>query len=449
MSVPVWRRRLLWLSCSLVVAFVSSADAPAAENWPQFRGPTGQGHSVAQGLPLHWSETENVAWKTLIPDQGWSSPVIFGSQIWLTSAHASTAEQTSRERRLRGSTNSQPLAVADNLTMYAICVDKRSGQRQHTIQLMTEPAPDPIHTLNTYASPTPVVEQGSVYCHFGANGTAAVDTETGKVLWTNQQLRVAHENGAGSTPVLCGDYLVFHCDGSDLQYIVALDKNTGEVAWRTPRSGALRDNPQMRKAYGTPLVLEKAGGDVIVSPAADWAYGYDPQTGEELWRVSYDGLGFSVVPRPVTADGMLYLCTSFSPSRLLALRGFDAGRDVKPSIAWQYDKQVPRTVSPLLVDGLLYFVSDSGGVLTCLNAKTGELVWRERLGGNFSASPLAVDGRIYFFDRDGVTHVIRPGRQFELLARNTLNGKIMASPAAVDGALFVRSDTALYRIHQQ
>ena len=153
MSVPVWRRRLLWLSCSLVVAFVSSADAPAAENWPQFRGPTGQGHSVAQGLPLHWSETENVAWKTLIPDQGWSSPVIFGNQIWLTSAHASTVDETSRERRLQGSTNSQPLAVADNLTMYAICVDKRSGQLRHTIRLMAEPAPDPIHTLNTYASP--------------------------------------------------------------------------------------------------------------------------------------------------------------------------------------------------------------------------------------------------------------------------------------------------------
>ena len=438
-------RQCFWVA---VCALAPVDDLLAKENWPQFRGPTGQGHAVTQGLPLHWSESENVVWKTPIPGRGWSSPVIFENQIWMTSAHASAADEATKQRRVRGSTNSQPLAVVNDLTMFAVCVDKNSGRLLKTIRLMTEPTPDPIHTLNTFASPTPVIEAGRLYCHFGANGTAAVDTGTGEVLWANQQLRVQHENGAGSTPVLWGNLLVFHCDGSDLQYIVALDKNTGKVAWRTPRSGALRDNPQMRKAYGTPLIIDHGGNDVIVSPAADWVYGYDPRTGDERWRVSYEALGFSVVPRPVAADGMLYLCTSFSPSRLLALRGLGAGETVQPSIAWQYDRQVPRTVSPILVGGLLYMVSDSGGVLTCLDAGTGELIWRERLGGNFSASPLSADGRIYFFDRDGGTHVFRPGRRFEPLARNALDGTFMASPAAVDGALFVRSDTALYRIQQ-
>jgi outer membrane protein assembly factor BamB len=395
---------------------------------------------------LHWNETENVSWKCPLPGQGWSSPVIFGNQIWMTSAHASVADDASRQRRLQATTNSQPLAVVNDLVMFAVCVDRQSGRRLHTIRLMTESSPEPIHTLNTFASPTPVIESGRLYCHFGANGTAAVDTGTGKVLWTNQELHVQHENGAGSSPVLWRDHLIFHCDGSDLQYIVALDKQTGEVAWRTPRSGPLRDNPQLRKAYGTPLIVRQGDRDVLLSPAADWVYGYDPEDGQELWRVSYEVLGFSIVPRPVRGDGLFYICTCFSQSQLLAFGGIGTDVATAPRIAWRYDRQVPRIGSPILVNGLLYFVSDNGGVLTCLEAKTGQLVWRERLGGNFAASPLAADGRVYFLDRDGRTHVIGAGRQFQLLASNQLDGQFMASPAVADNALFLRSDTALYRI---
>ncbi len=438
------------LLAMVVVALpgIFRANDVRADNWPQFRGPDGQGHADGDA-PSVWSEDKNIVWKSRIPGQGWSSPVVFDEQIWLTTAAAGETSEEERKRRLADTTNSQPLNVVSNLVMRAICIDRESGRFLHDIKLMAEPAPEPIHTLNSFASPTPIIEDGRLYCHFGPNGTACVDTVNGKVLWTNQDLQFKTENGAGSTPVLCDDLLIFHCDGSDTQSVVALNTQDGSVVWKTPRSGKMRDNPQLRKAYGTPLVVEIDGESVLMSPGADWLYAYDPSTGVELWKLNYGELGFSIVPRPVARDGVLYFCTSFMNSELLAVRYAENDGAVTPEILWRFKSQVPQVPSPLLVDQLIYFVSDNGGIVTCLEANTGQMLWRQRLGGNYAASPVYAGGRIYFFDRDGLTHVLKPGRKFELIGENKLDGRVMASAAVVDGSLFVRTDDALYRIEHR
>ena len=212
-----------------MLMLMSSLQPLCAEDWPQWRGPDGQGHAVTQGLPLTWSESENVAWKTELPGLGWSSPVILGEQIWLTTAETLAASEQERAARQETVTNSQPVEIVKQVNMFAVCVDKQTGAVQHHVQLMTDDDPDPIHVDNSYATPTPVIESGRLYCHFGTHGTACVDTTTGDVVWTNQDLRLNHENGPGSSPVLYNDLLVFHCDGSDVQYVAALSKHTGQL----------------------------------------------------------------------------------------------------------------------------------------------------------------------------------------------------------------------------
>lgn len=418
----------------------------AASDWPQWRGPEGQGHAHTTGLPLHWSETNNVTWKTPVPGRGWSSPVIESNQIWMTTAFESPAEPEDAERRLKADTGKQPLTVLEEVGLHAVCVDKATGRLLHNIELLRVKEPQWVHQLNSYASPTPVIEEGRLYCHFGTFGTACVDTGAGAVLWTNCEHRLMHENGPGSTPMLWRDLLIFHCDGSDVQYITALDKRSGKTVWKTARSGEMNKNPQLKKSYGTPLLVEIQGKPQLMSPAADWLYAYDPATGRELSKMSYGALGFSISARPVTGHGLIYMSTGFMRPELLAIRADSAAG---PEIAWRFGKGVPNVPSPLLVGDELYFVSDAGGMLTCLDARTGAEQYRERLGGNFSASPVFADGKIYISSREGRTSVLAPGRSFKRLAENQLDGQLMASAAVVDGALFLRTDKALYRIEQK
>lgn len=426
--------------------FLFVAATVCAEDWPQWRGPTGQGIATTQGLPLTWSEKENIAWKTELPARGWSSPVIWGDQIWLTAAEEVPDTKENIERRLKANTGGQPLNLAGEVLFRAICIDKNTGKLLHNVVLFSEKEPQWVHAMNSYASPSPVIEEGRFYCYFGTFGAACVDTTSGEVLWTNREHQIMHENGPGSSPVLFENELIFHCDGSDKQYITALDKNTGKTMWTTKRTGEMRSDPQLKKAYGTPLIVELGGKPVLISPASDWLYGYDPATGKELWKMNYGVLGFSIVPRPVTAHGMVYFCTSFMQSELLAVK-CDSG--VAPEIVWREKKSVPTMPSPLVVGEEIYMVSDNGGILTCLDAKSGKVHYRERIEGKHCASPLFADGRIYICDRDGATIVVKPGPKFEQLAKNTLESGIMASPAAVDGALFIRTEKALYRIQEK
>jgi hypothetical protein len=305
--------------------------------------------------------------------------------------------------------------------------------------------PQPIHALNSYASPSPVLTEGRLYCHFGDFGTACVETTTGKVLWANRDLRLDHMNGPGSTPIVWNDLLIVNCDGIDVQFVAALDTVTGRLAWKTSRSGKLGDDPDVKKAYATPIVVRHGDRDVLISPGADWLYGYDPKTGVELWRMSYGELGFSVVPRPVTGHGLVYMSTSFNQARLLAVKLAADGRGAE--IVWQEKKGAPNMPSPLVVGEQLFMVSDKG-VATFLDARTGAPIATLRLGGNVSSSPLFADGRIYVGNRDGDTFVIDPEAKPEpaVIATNHLDGRIFATPAAVGDSMYLRTDTALYRL---
>lgn len=431
------------ISAILLAAIVSSATLVRAAEWPQWRGPEGQGHVAGAGYPLEWSETKNVAWKTEIPGRGHSSPVIDGEKIWLTTATETPITEEAKAKKLAANTGSQPLTLVGQLSLRATCVDRNSGKILHNIELMTDDDPDWTHLINTFASPSPVLDDGKLYCSFGTHGSACLDTKSGKVVWTNDELNIQHENGPGSTPVVWGDYFILHCDGSDQQYVAALNKQTGKLAWKTKRSGEMNENPQLQKCYGTPLIVKLDGREQLISQGADWLYSYDPATGEELWKMKYGQLGFSIVPRPIFGHGMIFHSTSFMKAQVQAVR-IENGQ---PRIVWHYDRQAPRIPSPILVADELYFVSDNG-VATCLDAKTGKLHWEERLGGNIAASPTFADGRLYFHNREGKTFVVAPGPEFELLATNLLDGGHWASLAGADGAFYARTDKALYRIEE-
>ena len=414
----------------------------SAEEWPEWRGPNGQGISSAKGLPETWSETSAVVWKAELPGRGHSTPVLTGNQLWLTTALEKAATPNQVKARLTTNTGDQPLTVLDSVSLRVLCVDSISGKVLHDMEVLNVKDPQWAHQLNSYASPSPILENGRLYAHFGSLGTVCLDTATLKILWKNEELHVMHENGPGSTPVLSGNRLIVHFDGSDQQFIAAFDKTTGKVAWKTARSGKMDPRPQQRKAYGTPLILTMNGQSTVVSPAADWVYGYEPATGKELWKLPYGELGFSMSVRPVADAESIYLSTSYGKSQVIALKY--AGLKT-PEIAWRNNKNAPKMCSPVLANDLLFYVDD-GGIVSCIDPATGDAYYRERLGGKFSASPILADNKLYFASREGVVTVIPAGREFKILAQNTLEGSLMASPVAVDGTLYLRTDKALYRI---
>jgi hypothetical protein len=438
--------RLAWL-----IPYVFAVPVIAAD-WPQWRGPEGQGHApTAVDLPVQWSvgsvegistNRGNICWRTELPGRAWSSAMIDGETLWLTTAIENESAQEGPPQP--GEKKHQPRSVAKSVTFRALALDARDGQILEDIELFSVNNPQPTHVLNSFASPSPVLGTDRLYCQFGDYGTACVDTKKASVVWHNRSQRLNHENGPGSTPVLWRDLLIFHCDGSDVQYVVALDTNTGDEVWRTERSGEMNDNPEMKKAYGTPLVTSVGGRDVMLSPGSNWLYGYDPETGKELWKVSYGFLGFSIVARPVVADDVVYFSTSFMKTELLAMQ---LGPKVNstPKILWRYKRSVPRMPSPVLVDDSVYLFGDKG-IATCLDRHTGEARWTGRLGGGFSSSPLFADGKIYVGNHEGEMFVIQPGDALNILAKNEFDEAIMASPAALGDSLYVRTDKAMYRI---
>ena len=419
-----------------------------ANEWPQFRGMDGQGQAIeAKNLPTTWSETENVLWKAAVPGRGWSSPVFSGSTIWLTSAieNPLNAEELEKVRAEKLAKN--PLAkqmdVVGSVVLNAIGVNAATGKIDHTIELFNVSDLAPIHSLNSFASPTPVLDGTRLYCHFGDLGTACVDTESNRVLW-KAKLTSKHSVGPGSSPVIYKDLLIIPCDGTDQQYVAALNKFTGEPAWKTKRPPLSGTVDEMHKSFSTPLLTTWNGRDQIIIPGAQWVVAYDPRDGYEIWRVNY-GEGFSNVPRPISGHGMAYICTGFMSPQLWAI-GLDGQGDVtKTHVKFKVPKQVPATPSPVLAGDQLYFVSDQG-VATSVDALTGDVIWTRRLSGNYSSSPLFADGRLYFSSHEGKTTVVRPGRQYDEVAVNSLEGQLMASVAVFDESLLFRSQSHLYRI---
>jgi len=411
------------LLLGLLAAFslhLSGAASDTPDIWPELRGPEGDGHAGSQQLPLNWSESNNIVWKTAIHDVGWSSPVIWSSQIWLT---------TARE---------------DGSELFAVCIDRDSGKVLHDVKVFDVENIKSINAINSYASPTPVIEAGRVFVHFGTYGTACLDTQTGKILWSRRDLNCDHQMGPGSSPISAGNLLVFEVDGMDVQYVIGLDKATGKTVWKTPRSSDFTGiTPDRRKAFTTPALVQAAGHLQVVCPGATSTMSYDAGTGEELWKVRYKG--WSEVMRPVCRHGVVFLGTDFEKPQLWAVRVDGHGDVTDTHVAWKLSQRMPATPSPLVVDDLLYVVNDTG-IVSCLEAQTGQSIWEQRLEGAFAASPLYGSGRIYFFGRNGAATVMAPGREAKILAVNKLEGMVMASPAVADNALFVRTKAHLYRI---
>lgn len=437
--------KLLLIVTLLALPSLCPATFAADENWPEFRGPRGNGHSTATNLPVKFDDKTHVAWKTEIPGDGHSSPVIAGNRIWLTTAVMQTLTEEEKKQRLAGIKNPRGLEIAGGVSFRAVCVQQDTGKLLHNIEVFRAAEPGPIHSLNSYASPTPAITGEHVYVHFGSYGTACLHLKTGKRLWEQTSLVVDHQNGPGASPILWGDLLIAQYDGIDKQFVAALDRHTGEILWQTKRSGKLPEKAEFQKAYATPHVVMVKGEPVLISPGSDWVYGYEPATGKERWRISYGQLGFSTVPRPVIGHDMAFVCTSFMQSRLLAIRYDGQGDATKSHVVWQSDRQVPKKPSLLLVGDELYLLND-GGILTCLDAHTGEEHYKERLGGQYSASPLLADGKIFLCSQEGKVLVVQPGTEYKLLAENTFPAGIMASPAALDQAVYLRTDTHLYRL---
>ncbi|MCA9051682.1 MAG: PQQ-binding-like beta-propeller repeat protein [Planctomycetaceae bacterium] len=436
------------ICCAAFFAVVVLPDVYAADEWPQFRGPDGQGRSEAVGLPLQWSESENVVWKTELPGEGHSSPVISDDQIWLTAAVTKPLTEEEEQRRLALIKNPNGLRIAGALSLQALLVSRSDGTLQKTMTLFEVENPEPKHSLNSYASPTPVTAGEFVYFHFGTYGTACVRRETGDVVWKNNDLHVDHQNGPGSSPIVWNQLLIIHFDGIDQQFITALDRFTGDVVWQKKRSGETDPKPEFQKAYCTPLIVDVNGEPLLISPAANWVYGYDPRDGREIWKAHYGKLGFSTVPRPVVQNDVVFISTSYLQPRMVAVSYTGVGDVTETHVRWMSDKQAPRKPSMIAVSDRLYAVSDNG-IATCLKAEDGEELWKARLTGDFSASPLYAEGRIYFFGQNGTTTVLADSAELQELARNQLDDGFMASPAVADRALFLRTEKALYRIENQ
>ena len=414
-------------------------------DWQQWRGPNASGHAPKGDYPKTWNPKLNIEWKSKLPGRGHSSPVTEGSNIWVTTALETPASEKEKMERLKKNDGLPSVTVLSKVSLHALQIDPDSGEVLQNIKVFEKKQPQWVHKLNSYASPTPVLENQRLYLHFGAFGNACIDTQSHEIIWKNNQsdLWVMHENGPGSSPIIWQDLMIFHLDGSDRQSVVALYKDTGKIAWQTKRSGEMRDNPQFQKSYSTPVIAQSMGQSILISCAADWVYGYNPANGRELWKIKYGILGFSNVARPVLGHGMFFISTCFMKGEIHAYRY--EGLEV-PKLVWKMTKAAPKIPSPTLIGNELYVIND-GGILSCMDALSGELHWRERLDGEFSASPIYANGLLYLSDRAGKTTVIRPGKSLQIVSTNELDGSShMATLAPLGDSFLVRTNEAFYRI---
>lgn len=397
----------------------------AAEDWTEFRGPFGNGHSTATGIPRSWSETDHVAWKSPIEGIGWSSPVVGGDLIYLTTA--------------------VPVADSRKHDLMVLCVSAADGQRVWSTTVFQQNDADvEMHRKNSPASATPILEGDRLYVHFGSQGTACLDT-AGKVLWKNADLKYKSQHGNGGCPAIHNDVMIICCDGRDERYVVGLNKNTGTQIWRTERELS----PSRGFSFCTPTLIEVDGKSQAICPGSGGVWAYDPASGKQIWRVSY-GEGYSVVPRPIFAHGLIYVCSGFGDSQVFAIDPRGTGDITASHVRWQSKKGIPKSPSLMIVGQELYMVDDRG-IASCRDALSGEIHWQERFQGGFSASPSYADGLIFFQNETGETTVIRAGVEFDLVGKSQLgDGKLrtFASFGFVDSSILLRNETHLYRLSQ-
>jgi outer membrane protein assembly factor BamB len=422
---PRTRPTLRHLPTLLAPFMLLTATTACAEDWPQFRGPTGQGHYAGKRLPVEWSATKNIAWKQEIAGKGWSSPIVQNGRIYVTTAVPVSGCKTKDQ------------------SLQAICLDASTGKQVwHTeVFLQDGKTAPPIHAKNSHASPTPLTDGRRLFVHFGHQGTACLDLD-GNVLWRNTDLRYKPVHGNGGTPIRVDDRLIFSVDGSDAQFVVALDCASGNVIWKTDR----KCEAFKRFSFSTPLSIAVDGKQQVISPGTDAVIAYDPATGQELWRAGFDG--YSLIPRPVFGHGMVFLGTGYERPTIMAVRANGSGDVTKSHVLWSSTKAAPHAPSPLLVGDELYTISDLG-VAGCFDARTGKVHWLERLDGGFSASPMFAGGKIYLQSEEGIGTVLQAGKKFAVPATNNIGERSLASYAAVDGAIYLRTERHLYCIRQK
>ena len=401
----------------------SSLHAATVADWPQFRGPGGQGHHMAVAeLPVQWSETKGVSWKVPVSGLGWSSPVVRDEEVWITTA------------------------IDETRSLRALCFDLRTGKVQHDVEVFRPNELVVKHDRNSHATPTPVIGNKRVYVHFGTYGTAALDRATGDIIWKNNDIVLEHQWGPGSSPVLQGKLLIVNCDGMKLRYVSALDTETGEMVWKVERSIPIDKGGHYRKAFSTPLLMKSDDRLVAISTGANQVSAYDVTSGQEQWNTEFNG--YAAVSTPVSWGDMIFITTGYGDHSLLAIHGQSKDGHRAGDIAWKANRGAPIIPSPIAVHGSVYFSSDDG-ILQCLNAKTGSVQWRQRLDGNFASSPTYAGGHLYFHNDKGETFVLKANsKKMQLVSTNKLDGNIQASMAVAGESLIIRTDSHLYRIHQ-
>ena len=409
---------VFWISTPLAAQTATQTQAA----WREF-GQHG-GHAVGNGsLPTEWSETKNVSWKTAIPGSGWSSPVVDGNEIWLTTS------------------------IDEKRSLRAICINAETGKIDIDVEVFNPEELVAKHARNGHATPTAVLDDEHVYVHFGSYGTAALKRSNGDIVWTNKDTVINHQWGPGSSPVLLDDMVVFNCDGMEQRYVIALNKQTGKPAWKTTRSEKITKGGFFRKAFSTPTIVQINGETKLLSGGANQVTTFDPKTGKEGWSVSY--FGYAGVTKPIVADNRAFVTSGYGDGALMAIQISDADGHKSGELLWKTNKGTPIIPSPLVIGSELYMISDNG-ILSCLDAATGDVHWRERLPGSFASSLTFGDGKLYVSNDKGQTTVLKPSKtEPTKLATNQLDSNIQASPALVNGTIFLRTKTSLYRIEER
>lgn len=389
-------------------------------SWNQFRGPTANGKSRSQQLPIRWDETTNICWKTPVSGKAWSSPVISENTVWLSNA------------------------TEDGRRLSLLAIDTKTGRIRKELIVFEIDNPMFCHPFNSYASPTPVVADGCLWVHYGSAGTACLDLETEKFLWTRQDLSCDHHRGPGSSPIFFDGIIFLTFDGFDQQYLVGLDAKTGQTIWRTDRSiNYGSEDGDFKKAYSTPTIITHNNQTQLISPAAIATVAYDPHTGTELWTV-YHG-GFNAAARPLYSHGLVILCTA-KGDRLLAVRPVGRGDITDSQVVWKFGKSAPTRPSQSVVADQIYMVSDTG-IFSCLDIETGDVRWSQRYSGRYSASLVSSGKRLFACDEDGSCVVFQANPEsFEVISENNLDSGCMASPAVIGNDLVIRTKSHLYRI---
>lgn len=420
-----------FLVLTIASFFFSENAFPQEKNWTAFRGSNLNGIAESNNIPLKWDE-KNIKWKTEIHDRGLSSPVVFGNQVWITSAKADGSE------------------------LYAIAADFNTGKIIYDISVFTPDQKEGKHSLNSYATPTPCIENNFVYVHYGSLGTACINTKSGEIVWKVSDLKCKHVQGPASSPVIYKNLLILHFEGTDIRYIVALDKTSGKIVWRSDRPAEPYEPLTVigRKAYITPIIMHVKGRDMLISNGSALCQALDPNTGEEIWRVVIGGE--STIAMPFTENGLVYWYAGYETDpdnskfiRLLAVNPDGKGDITGTNILWEKRDEMSRNhcLTPVIKDGLIYTVT-TRNMLMCIDAATGKEVWSQHMASNFDASPVYVNGNIWFFSVKGDVMAIRAGRKYEVTAQNHVDSGIWATPAFLRNSVILRTDNWLERIGQ-